>query len=62
MRYREIYPGVDLDYYGSGSELEYDLIVAPGADPARILLDVEGRGALRVDASGDLVLGRGALR
>ena len=62
VRYREIYPGVDLDYYGSGSELEYDLIVAPGADPERILLDVEGRGALRVDASGDLVLGRGALR
>ena len=44
VRYREIYPGVDLDYYGSGSELEYDLIVAPGADPERILLDVEGRG------------------
>ena len=32
VRYEGVYPGVDLIYYGNGSQLEYDLHVAPGAD------------------------------
>jgi hypothetical protein len=38
VRYRDVYPGVDLVYYGRGGELEYDFIVAPGSDPATIAL------------------------
>src|SRR5262249_39076737 len=33
VRYRDVYPGVDLVYYGNGGQLEYDFVVAPGADP-----------------------------
>ena len=33
VRYQDVYPGVDLVYYGNQRQLEYDLIVAPGADP-----------------------------
>jgi uncharacterized protein (TIGR03437 family) len=56
VRYREVYPGVDLIYYGADRRLEYDFIVAPGADPASIRLKFSGASSLAVDASGDLVL------
>ena len=41
VRYDEVYPGIDLDYYYRDGELEYDFIVAPGADPATIRLAFE---------------------
>ena len=56
VRYTDVYPGVSLVFYGTGRELEYDLVVAPGADPGRIVLAFEGAGSLRVDDAGDLVL------
>jgi Beta-propeller repeat len=40
VRYQNVYPGVDLVYYGNQGQLEYDFVVAPGADPAEIRLDV----------------------
>ena len=33
VRYRSLYPGIDLVFYGNNRELEYDLVVSPGADP-----------------------------
>ncbi len=36
VRYAAVYPGVDVVYYGNQRQLEYDFIVAPGADPRRI--------------------------
>src|SRR5713101_2379850 len=64
VRYRDVYPGVDVVYYGAQQQLEYDFVVAPGADPTRIRLAVTGAEALSVDAAGDLVLqtASGALR
>ena len=64
VRYRDVYPGVDVVYYGAQRQLEYDFVVAPGADPARIRLAVTGAEALNIDATGDLVLrtAGGALR
>ncbi len=58
VRYGNVYPGVDLVYYGSqGGQLEYDFVVAPGADPHAIGLSFQGAGQLRVDKeTGDLVL------
>ena len=38
VRYEQVYPGIDLVYYGNQRQLEYDFVVAPGADPARIRL------------------------
>ena len=40
VKYRNVYPGVDLVYYGNPRQLEYDFVVAPGADPSVIALDV----------------------
>jgi Beta-propeller repeat len=63
VRYQNVYPGVDLVYYGNQRQLEYDFVVAPGADPRAIKLDFTGmvggpgkRAHLRIDHSGDLVL------
>ena len=55
-RFRGVYPGIDLVYYGNQGQLEYDFIVAPGADPSRISLAFDGARTMRVDARGDLVL------
>ena len=54
--YREVYPGIDLKFYGNGGQLEYDLIVKPGADPTQIKLRYTGSKHLRVNADGDLVI------
>jgi hypothetical protein len=64
VKYDSIYPGVDLIYYGNQQQLEYDYVVAPGADPSSIRLAIEGTRKLRLDSNGDLLLetSRGAIR
>jgi hypothetical protein len=55
VRTQSVYPGVDLVYYGHRGELEYDFVVAPGADASAIKLRFDGaKPALAVN--GDLVL------
>jgi hypothetical protein len=49
--YRDLWPGIDLIYYGTVNRLKYDFIVHPGADPARIKLAY--RGADRVEVTGE---------
>lgn len=56
VEYEDLYPGVDLVYYGNQRQLEYDFVVAPGADPKAIKMGFEGVKKLRVDKAGDLVL------
>ncbi|HKQ93035.1 MAG TPA: SBBP repeat-containing protein [Blastocatellia bacterium] len=57
VKYEAVYPGVDVVYYGAqGRELEYDFIVAPGADPKAIKLSFEGADKLELNDQGDLVL------
>jgi hypothetical protein len=38
VRYHNVYPGVDLVYYGNRGQLEYDFEVAPGSDPGQVAL------------------------
>src|SRR6185369_9895823 len=43
VRYRSVYPGIDVVYYGTTQrQLEYDFVLAPGADPAAIALRFDG--------------------
>jgi uncharacterized protein (TIGR03437 family) len=56
VRYRGVYPGIDVVYYGIDGRLEHDFIVAPGADPARIRMRIEGGSAPRLTADGDLAI------
>jgi hypothetical protein len=55
--YKDIYPGMDLKYYGNGNgKLEYDFIIQPGADPSRIAIHYGGAEELSVDLAGQLVV------
>src|SRR6185503_16137010 len=56
VAYENLYPGVDLVYYGNQRQLEYDFVVHPGTDPNVIALRFEGAGQLKVDAQGELVM------
>jgi len=60
VRYRQVYPGIDVVYYGGAASgpasLEYDFAIAPGGDPRQIRWQYQGARALRVDSAGDLVL------
>jgi hypothetical protein len=59
--YQQPYLGIDLIYYGNQEQLEYDFVVAPGADPRAIRLRMEGARKMGIDVNGDLVLrARGA--
>lgn len=59
VQYAAIYPGIDVIYYGNQRQLEYDLIVGPGADPGRIKLAVEGADHIGIDEDGNLLLRAG---
>jgi hypothetical protein len=56
VKYDGVYPGVDLVYYGNQSQLEYDFVVGPGANPHDIALSIQGANRLEVDGQGDLVV------
>jgi hypothetical protein len=56
VKYEEVYPGIDLVYYGNQRRLEYDFIVRPGADPNLISLGFDGDEERYIDENGDLVL------
>lgn len=59
VRYEQIYPGVDLVFYGNQRQLEYDVVVAPQASFKQIGLTFEG-GKLKLNRRGDLVWRAGA--
>lgn len=59
VRYGQVYPGVDVLYHGARGGLEYDVIVAPGADPDVVTVVADGADSLRLAPDGDLLLGVG---
>src|SRR5436190_10513811 len=56
VRYSAVYPGIDVEYHGNGSLLEYDFVVQPGSNPGKIRIGFSGVRGKSVNASGDLVL------
>jgi hypothetical protein len=59
VEYSQVYPGIDLVYYGSNQQLEYDFVVAPGANPGLIHLGFAGADGVAVDGQGNLVVQAG---
>jgi uncharacterized protein (TIGR03437 family) len=55
--YQEVYPGIDVVYYGNQGNIEYDLVLRPGADLSKIHLGIDAPAPLHLDARGDLVVG-----
>jgi hypothetical protein len=56
VEYPNVYPGINLVYYGNQGQLEYDFVVAPGAAPGAITLAVGGTDDITLDGQGNLVL------
>ena len=56
VRYHNVYPGIDLLYYGNEGWLEHDLVVAPGANPNAIAMEIEGAAGVELTTAGDLRL------
>jgi photosystem II stability/assembly factor-like uncharacterized protein len=54
--YTDVYPGIDMVYYGNQTQLEYDFVVGPGANPKLIRFKVEGADRIRLDKTGSLLL------
>ncbi|MGZ4897560.1 MAG: DUF7948 domain-containing protein, partial [Candidatus Angelobacter sp.] len=56
LRYTAVYPGIDVRFYGQDQHLEHDFVLAPRADPGRIVLEVVGIDHLAINPSGDVEL------
>ena len=56
VRYRGLYPGVEVRAYGKGAHFEYDLMLQPSADLARVEIEVQGAQGLHLDRDGALVI------
>lgn len=59
VRHESVFPGVDVVYYGNHGQLEFDFVLAPGADPSLIRLRFSSTDKLAVDPQGDLVVSVG---
>lgn len=56
VRYRDLYPGIDMVFYGRDNQLEYDLLLAPGADAGAIRLQFHGARRVSITPEGDLAI------
>jgi len=56
VRYSQVYPGIDVVYYGRQNQLEYDFVLSPGADPRSIRMKFDGARRVRISESGDLIV------
>jgi hypothetical protein len=56
VRYDGVYPGIDVVYHGNQQQLEYDVVVSPGADASAIRLRIDGSKEAKIDKNGDLIL------
>ena len=60
VRYENVYPGIDLVFYGNQGNLEYDFRIAAGADPSRAELQFDGASKLEMRGGDLVVAGKGA--
>lgn len=56
VRYAEVYSGIDMVYYGDQRRLEYDFVIAPGANPELIQMSFAGIESFEITRLGDLIL------
>lgn len=54
--HQDVWPGIDVVWYGTKEGLKFDVVVAPGSDPARARFSTPGTQSVDVDAAGKLVM------
>jgi hypothetical protein len=60
VSYKNVYPGVEMAFHGSGRELEFDFVLAPGANPVPIGFQFSGNRGMKTDDTGDLIISSAA--
>ncbi|MCU1300270.1 MAG: uncharacterized protein JWQ87_554 [Candidatus Sulfotelmatobacter sp.] len=60
VSYDDVYPGVSMAFHGTGRALEFDFIVAAGANPDPIDFRITGNQGLKTDNSGNLIISSAA--
>src|SRR5580704_9410649 len=55
-RYHDVWPGIDVVYYGNRDKLEYDMVLAPQADPDTIRIKLTAESRFALNSAGDLEL------
>ena len=60
VEYKDVYPGIDLVYHSARQQLEFDFVVAAGADPSRLMLAFQGADAVHLGDAGQLILATGS--
>jgi hypothetical protein len=55
--YRQLWPGIDLLYYGTVDRMKYEFLVHPGADPSKIKLAYRGAESVKLTEAGRLAIG-----
>jgi uncharacterized protein (TIGR03437 family) len=56
VEYRSLYPGIDLVFHSNQGDMEYDFVLAAGADPSKIELQLDGARGLELTPAGDLLI------
>jgi len=56
VRVGELYPGINLVYYGNQRQLEYDFTVTPGANPNAVRIHFDGVDKVAISKQGELIL------
>ena len=56
VRSENVYPGIDIVYYGVQNQLEYDFVVSPHSDPSLIRMSFQGIQGLELNHRGDLII------
>src|SRR6185503_2351641 len=56
VHYDDVWPGVDMVWYGTQTELEYDFVVNPGSDVSQLRIAFEGAEKMRLDEQGNLMI------
>jgi Beta-propeller repeat. len=52
VRYHDVWRGIDVVFYGTAGQMEYDFVLAPGANPRTIQLELEGAAGITRDSGG----------
>ena len=55
LAYRDVYPGIDLEYFGNEGHLKYDVVIASGANPNEIQMDYQGVSSIQLK-NGNLIV------
>ncbi len=56
VRYENAFPGIDVFFYGTHNELEFDIVLSPKADVSQVRFEVRGARKVRRNRDGTLSL------